>query len=218
MLDRGLRALLAGAVLALSVSAALGQSLSDFKRSWETCQGADLKARVAACTELLEDRLSDGERVIVHGNRAIARRRLGDYPGAFADYGEALRIDPKNPYIRNNRAWAYYKSGRFEEGLADIELALAVAAPSAPWLDTRGHIYQALGRSARAYDDYHTAMRIGGEIWVKRYQCGMRNAGHFKGDLDGKLTAALLTALRACVADRKCDPLPDDDECRQLTS
>ena len=152
------------------------------------------------------------------GSRAVARRRLGNYAGAFADYAEALKLAPMDPFIRNNRAWAYYKSGRLEDGLADVEMALSVGGASAPWLDTRGHILQALGRSSPAFDDYVAAMRVGGEVWVKRYQCGLRNAGVYHGEIDGRLSAAVKDALRVCVGRATCDPLPDDEECRQLVS
>ena len=48
---------------------------------------------------------------------ACSTRRL-------ADYDAALKIKPDFPLALNNRAWAYYKLGRPEDGVADVEKAL----------------------------------------------------------------------------------------------
>jgi tetratricopeptide (TPR) repeat protein len=210
--------LVASVALAVTLTPALGEDRGASKRAWDACLGPDMRPRISACSELLVQQLSRSEQVMALSSRAVARRRLGNYEGAFADYAEALRLAPDDPYIRNNRAWAYYKSGQLEKGLADVEIALSVAAPSPPWLDTRAHLLQALGRPEVAERDYLRAMQIGGEVWVKRYQCGLRNAGVYKGEIDGRLSAEVRTALSTCVRSTKCDPLPDDEECRQLVS
>jgi hypothetical protein len=64
------------------------------------------------------------------GNLGVARRRLGDTPGALDAYGRALAIAPDNPTILSNLAGLYRSLGRDAEARTAIEAAsMTTASP-----------------------------------------------------------------------------------------
>jgi tetratricopeptide (TPR) repeat protein len=69
-------------------------------------------------------------------------------------YTSALEISPQYAAAYNSRAWTYLKAGKPAKGLPDAERALQLRPDHAGSLDTRGHIFEALGRreEARAND------------------------------------------------------------------
>lgn len=186
---------------------------------WGDCMGADFERRIAGCARLLErPDLTPGERSFAHASRALAHAVGGRHERAVADYDAALAITPDFPSALNNRAWTLFRWGRPEAGRGDVERALALDPTSSHALDTRAHIRQALGDAAGAVADYRRAMHMGGERLVKLYQCGLQAARLYDGEIDGRVTSALIRALESCVEAAGCDPLPADEECRNATS
>ncbi len=184
----------------------------------QDCFGDDNGRRIPACTELLETPLTPGERSFAYAMRALAYSLMGDYDKAIPDYDAALAISPDFAVALNNRAWAYYKSGRPGDGWSDIKRALELNPASPHALDTRAHIRQAEGDAEGALADYDMAMRLGGTRIVRLYQCGLQANGLFDGFLDGIMSEKLRGAFETCVKQASCDPLPADEECRKLTS
>lgn len=182
------------------------------------CFGQDNERRISGCTELLQTPLLPGERSQALAMRALAYSLKGLYDLAIPDYDAAIEIVPDFAIALNNRAWAYFKSGRPVEGAADVERALALTPQSPHALDTRAHIRQASGDIEGALRDYTQAMRYGGTRIVRLYQCGLQAAGLYNGFLDGIFSDKLRGALETCVRNTGCDPLPADEECRKLTS
>jgi tetratricopeptide (TPR) repeat protein len=66
------------------------------------------------------------------------------------------------PFSRRppNRAWAFFKSGKAAQGLPDAERSLQLRPNDAATLDTRGHIFEALGRRQEAIADFRRAQAI----------------------------------------------------------
>lgn len=183
------------------------------------CLSEDNKRRIEGCSSMLEDPgLTDEQRSLAYGMRALAYSLTGMFDKAIADYDEALKLRPDYAVALNNRAWAYYKLGRMQDGRRDVERSLALVPGSPYALDTRAHIHQAEGDQQAAYHDYDLAMRTGGEEVVKMYQCGLRAQGLYFGALDGSYSAAVRQAMRTCSGNRHCDPLPSDSECRPEVS
>ena len=79
-------------------------------------------------------------------------------------------------------------------------------------------IRQWMGEPGAALRDYELAMRLGGEKFVKLYQCGLAQAKLYSGPAHGRYTAEMRQALTACVQRRDCDPLPPDEDCQPTTS
>lgn len=184
------------------------------------CFSEDDARRIAGCTALLEGgkQLSASERSLAHALRALAFSLQSRFEEALRDYDVAIELRPDFDVALNNRAWALYKMGRNGEGMTDVQRALKIAPWSAHAFDTRAHIHQSEGRPQQALSDYLLAMRFGGERIVKLYQCGLEAHGLFSGEIDGRESESLRTALAQCVRDGGCDPLPPDEECRRPTS
>lgn len=183
------------------------------------CFGENRDQWIAGCTALIERGSLDPEQL----SRAYAMRALGfslrgQYDRAIGDYNSAIQIIPDFAVALNNRAWAYFRSGRAQQGLADVEKSLQLNPLSEHTWDTRAHIRQVVGDFAGALADYEKAIQIGGERMIKLYQCGLAEQGLYKGPRHGVYTGEVKTAMETCSKDRNCDPLPADEHCRDATS
>jgi tetratricopeptide (TPR) repeat protein len=136
------------------------------------------------------------------------------YDRAISDFDAAIDRRPNFPAALNNRAWAYYRSGRVRQGLPDIERSIELEPGSAFAYDTRAHMRQAMGDSAAALRDYDRALFYGASHIAKLYQCGLTDRGIYTGPLDGVGGPELFQALEKCAAMQECDPLPPDEKCR----
>ncbi len=183
------------------------------------CFSSDNDRRIAGCTELIEQSGLAGQMLgSAYAMRALGYSLKGLYDTAIRDYDEAIRLVPDFAVALNNRAWAYFKSGRAEAGRPDVERSLQLQPTSPHAYDTRAHIRQATGDPSGALRDYEAAMRFGGERMIQLYQCGLAALGLYGGPIDGAYTVKLRRAMQACVTSRDCDPLPPDEECRAVTS
>lgn len=183
------------------------------------CFSSDNERRIKGCTELIEGAGLTGQMLgSVYAMRALGYSLKGLYDIAIRDYDEAIRLVPDFAVALNNRAWAYFRSGRPEAGRPDVDRSLQLQPTSPHAYDTRAHIRQATGDPDGALRDYDAAMRFGGERMIQLYQCGLAALGLYGGPIDGAYTADLRRAMQACVASKDCDPLPPDEECRAVTS
>ncbi len=183
------------------------------------CESENYELRIVGCTVMIEKGgLTPFDLGYAHASRALGYSMKRDYEGAIQDYDRALELIPNSAMALNNRAWAYFRWGRPADGENDVERSLRIEPTSAPAYDTRAHIHQALGRPEPAYRDYKLAMTWGGSKFVKMYQCGLTAQGLYKGPLDGVESAEVREALRTCVQNPQCDPLPADEDCRSATS
>ena len=201
--------------LAVLVSLAGGLKADDAVN----CFGEDIERRITGCSALIERRdASVAEMSAVYAMRALAYSLKGEYATAIEDYDVAITMRPDFAVALNNRAWAYFRWGKAATGLPDVERSLQLSPTSAHSLDTRAHIRQTLGEPQAALRDYTKAMFFGGAQMIKLYQCGLTEAGHYKGEIDGVWRRELQNAFEVCVQDKHCDPLPADEHCRAATS
>lgn len=102
------------------------------------------------------------------GNVGVARRRLGDIPGALQAYGKALEIEPDNPTILSNLASLYRALGRKQE--ADNALFAANLSLASPHvLIVRGDLELTQGHIDTAMKLYKRARKAAPELadsWV----------------------------------------------------
>jgi tetratricopeptide (TPR) repeat protein len=183
------------------------------------CLSDDNSRRIAGCSALIDDpQLGPSQKSFAYGMRGLAYSLLGVFDKALADYDKAIDLNPDYAVALNNRAWVYFKLGRGSEGTDDVERALQLSPGSPYALDTRAHIRQAEGDAEAALADYESAMRVGGGRMVKLYQCGLRAQGLYYGMIDGIPSHAVRRALRVCVGNRACDPLPADEDCTPSVS
>jgi tetratricopeptide (TPR) repeat protein len=80
--------------------------------------------------------------------RGSARLSRNDLPGAIADLTEAIKLAPTRTNLLNDRATAYFRSGKSDLGAKDIETALAIAPGDHRLLVRRAQIR--LGKADKA--------------------------------------------------------------------
>lgn len=212
---RAIQAVLAALALSLTSASVLATS-SD---ALLDCLSTNNDLRITGCSELItRPDVSNEQRSMAFGMRALAYSVKGQFERALGDYDEAIRLAPDSPVTLNNRAWTYFKLGRTADGAEDIARALELGPPTPYVLDTRAHIRQALGEFSGALADYELAMRYGGARIVRLYQCGLRSQGLYGGRIDGVYSPTVKRAMEICVSSSGCDPLPEDEECRPAIS
>ena len=209
----------AGMILAALWLAAAAATAARADSSAADCLSDDNERRIAGCSVIIENPATPPlDRSNALAIRGLALSIKGQLDRAIEDYDASLAINPNSPSALNNRAWAYFRSGRGTEGLPDVERSLLLNPESEHSWDTRAHIRQLMGNIDGALRDYEMAIHLGGERMVKLYQCGLAERGHYRGQMDGIYNAETKTALHTCVQDRECDPLPADEQCRLPTS
>jgi tetratricopeptide (TPR) repeat protein len=82
----------------------------------------------------------------------------GEYGLAIADYTKVIEIEPEYTYAYNGRARSCLKVGKAAQGLPDAERSLELKPNDPDLLDTRGQIFEALGRREEAIADYRRAL------------------------------------------------------------
>jgi len=212
----------AGLIVAGFVAALLAGPTSPARaNSFEAheCFSRDVGRRVEACSALLAlPGLDKTTRSSAFAMRALALSLLGQYPAAIQDYDQALTLNPDFPVALNNRAWAHYRSGNYSAAWPDVTRSLELDSWSPHAYDTRAHLHHAEGNASAALSDYQQAMRLGGKKMVRLYQCGLQAHGQYLGPLNGIISDVMLSGLKACTQNKKCDPLPPDEECKAATS
>jgi tetratricopeptide (TPR) repeat protein len=209
-------------LLFLVSAAFMAQSASSNAETANDCFSGPMARRITACTALIEEpttNANDLEEALVM--RGHMRARQGVYPDAMSDLNRAIEMNSESAIALNGRAWTNFKWKNSAEGLADVEKSLLLQPGAAPTWDTRAHIRQVLGNFMGAFNDYETAVGLGGPEMVKIYQCGLRKRGLYKGPIDGIYSARARTAMKACSTSPTCDPLPAEetkDECDAVTS
>ena len=204
------------AVLALLT----GSTVASAAEGVNDCDSPETERRIQACSELLETPgIAPERRATAFANRALAFSLRGQFETAIKDYDAAIQMFPEFAVALNNRAWAYFKWGKMPPASVDVERSLQLDPMSPHSLDTRAHINQWQGNQPAALKDYDAAMVFGGARMVTLYQCGLKMARLYSGPSDGVVTAAVRSAMKACVAKGSdCDPLPPDEDCRETTS
>jgi len=102
----------------------------------------------------------DPDFVPAYAHRADVYEKKGDLTAALADRMKVTtpQFQPKTAEDYNSRAWAFFKTGRAAEGLLDAMRSLELQPNYPHALDTRGHIFEALGRREEAISDFRLAL------------------------------------------------------------
>lgn len=73
---------------------------------------------------------------------------------------KAASLAPGNAPVRDTLGWTYYRLGRFEEALAELERAVGLGSKDAVIFEHLGDVYQALGRTEEASAAWSRALEI----------------------------------------------------------
>ena len=144
----GLIALSALAVLAASQRPAAADD-------YETCEKQSGDVAIAACTRALETGRYKGRQLAaIYDNRGVEYAAMHDFDKAFADYDEAIRIDPKFAFPYSNRGDARRLNGDLEQGLADLNQAIRLDPDFANAYFNRGLAWEAKQELQKALADF----------------------------------------------------------------
>jgi tetratricopeptide (TPR) repeat protein len=143
----------------LLVAGAFAQSTPDT----ETCDSTSGTAddRVAACTRAITSgQLSTENLAKTFSNRGVEWQAKGNYDRAIADYGEAIRLNPRHANAYSNRGIAWSAKGDNDRAIADYGEAIRLNPQYAYAYRNRGLAWRAKGDYDRAIADYGEAIRL----------------------------------------------------------
>jgi len=137
--------------------------------------------RIAACDRAIASgKLSAADLATTHYNRALEWRARREDDKALADYGEAIRINPKYALAHNNRGVVLFDKGELEGALASFDRAIRLDPKYAYAYNNRGNTWGSKGEYDRAIADFSEAIRLDpkygyaysnrGIAWRKKYQ------------------------------------------------
>jgi len=95
-----------------------------------------------------------------HANLGVALARGGQRGRAIAEYGEALRIEPRYPEAHNNLALALAVEGKTQEALAHYQDALHLKPDYANAHTNMANLLDENGRGEEAIAHYREAIRL----------------------------------------------------------
>ena len=93
-------------------------------------------------------------------NRGNVYLSKSDLEHAFADFNEALRLDPKNAWAYAERGNLYKNKGDLDHALADLNEAIRLDPGYALALFARGDLYKSKGDIADAMTDMNETIRL----------------------------------------------------------
>ena len=130
-----------------------------FKRALELSPSAadvyDLYGRLCAAVERYDEsialllRAHELDPLAHRVDIATALIRAGRYDEAIARAKYAVELDPFDR-ARATLGWAYFLSGQQDEGLAELERAVAISPRGTIWLAQLGEAYALAGQAAKA--------------------------------------------------------------------
>ncbi len=158
---------LAGAAVALLGLGALlwfllprGPGAEELATAAKTCELFSGQGALAACDRAIASgKFKGAELATLHGVRGYKRHEADDTAGAFADYGEALRLNPDIPQVLNARGTLYRDAGDYDNAIADFDKAIALREWADPYA-SRGWVLVQKGENDRARRDFEKALSL----------------------------------------------------------
>src|SRR5688572_16525509 len=148
------------ALLALAGACTPADPIARTQGQWQVCAGAAApRERLHACSEVIAaESATPEQRAAALVERGAQRAELGQHLRAVADFGRALRIEPRLVRAYLARGQVHHDRGAYESALADYDAALAIE----PDLDSA-----LIGREAALRDRAETLARGLGSVAVE---------------------------------------------------
>jgi len=100
---------------------------------------------------------------------ATTQLRAGRYPEAARGAARTLEFDPDHERALATRGWALFKQGMMDEGLSDLERAVALTPGNTQWLAQLGQAYALAGKVDPARDVLRQLEERARETYVSPY-------------------------------------------------
>ncbi|MFL5574590.1 MAG: tetratricopeptide repeat protein [Gemmatimonadaceae bacterium] len=177
----------------------------DFKRALELSPSSadtlDLYGRLCAALGRYDEALALQHRA--HELDPLAHRidgvttllRAGRYHEAVVAAEEAVELDPGYDRARATLGWAYFLTGRQDDGLAELERAVSISRANTLWLGQLGEAHAMAGNAAKARELLRELEERAQRAYVSPYHFAYVYTG--LGDAD-----RALDWLERAVADR----------------
>lgn len=151
--------LVPGAVHASSI--VIGAGLA--RMCYEAAEAEDARASTLdTCNRAIsEEPLSFNDQVATYVNRGIIRARLNDWPGALADYDQAIKLDPNQPeaYLNKGALVLKQRDWRQARTLFDAAIQHRTRRPEFAYFG-RAITNELAGDLAGALADYQKASEL----------------------------------------------------------
>lgn len=109
-----------------------------------------------------------GNKAAYISERGLAYFMAGNVKKAMADFDEAVRLEPENPYRYASRAFIKDRIGNLEGSLSDYNMALALDPEDAISYNNRGMVEEKLGHKEQAKKSFARADELSGVETQKR--------------------------------------------------
>ena len=101
-----------------------GPALAASQQEWDGCQSKDPAVAIPACSAIIPDETETPQnRADAYVFRAGAYLAQGNLDRAISDYGEALKLTPRNIVAYVSRALAEFKKGDKDKAILDYSIA-----------------------------------------------------------------------------------------------
>ena len=129
---------------------------------WDACTNGQGEVAIRGCTKVIArgSRETDHNRAVAFNNRGTFYEAAGDRDRAFADYNEAVRLDPKYARAYEYRGEIYDDNGDKRRAMADISEALRLDPNYARAYAHHGKLSEDMGDKDRALADFSQAVRL----------------------------------------------------------
>jgi TonB family protein len=138
-------------------------TVDSLKTSLDSCLGkgnATLPQKIDGCTSIIQSGALSGKSLSVAYNlRAKAFSAEGDSNRAFADYDQAIRLDPTYADALAHRAREHLHVGQNDAALKDANGAIQISPSSPDGWAYQGDAYYSLGQPDRAIESFAQSIK-----------------------------------------------------------
>jgi tetratricopeptide (TPR) repeat protein len=136
----------------------------------EDCnQVRDVERQLRGCTLYIEEGSAEPRNLATaHLNRGNIYAQRGKHRLALADFGTAIRLDPRNALAHYNRGNAYYDTRKFQAAIADFTRAIELDPRLALAYFNRARAQEHLGNRKAAVRDYRSVLKLDPTIKAAR--------------------------------------------------
>jgi TolB-like protein len=167
----------------------------DFKRALELNPGSsdtyDLYGRMCAALGrydealVLHDRARELDPLVHRMDGVTTLLRAGRYEEAIRRGEDALELDPNYDRTRATLGWAYFLSGRQDDGLAELQSAVSISPENTLWLGQLGEAYGLAGQKGKARKVLRELESLARSVYVSPFHFVYVYTG--LGDIDSAL-------------------------------